>query len=301
MVVYDTAWFMKRIKEKRPNDYKDYIFKSPYINSHKYMKIEHLLCGNNYEVSPNAFLRGRGCPKCARNHITRTQMKTNEEFKKQLPNTIVAQEEYKGAFKKLKFYCKKCHNTFYKTPHDFLARKVCVYCTGNFRRDTESFKKELKSLSGSEYSLIGKYTSANEYITLRHNDCGNIYKVTPHNFRHGKRCPHCIMSHGERMVEKTLISLNIPYEVQKKFNDLVLSNPLSYDFYIPSSHLLIEYQGKQHYEPVTHFGGLDNFLIQEKRDARKRSYASNKGFRLLEIPYTIDKQLNINNLIKASL
>ena len=43
----------------------------------------------------------------------------------------------------------------------------------------------------------------------------------------------------------------------------------SLDIYIPSLKLAIEYQGRQHYEPVDFFGGKEGLVITQKRDKLK--------------------------------
>ena len=79
----------------------------------------------------------------------------------------------------------------------------------------------------------------------------------------------------------------IKYQSQKKFDTLLgLKNGhLSYDFYIESFNLLIEAQGIQHEKPIELFGGEEQFKIQQEHDRRKREYAENNGYRLLEIWY----------------
>ena len=47
----------------------------------------------------------------------------------------------------------------------------------------------------------------------------------------------------------------------------------SLDFYIPSLRTAIEYQGIQHYLPVTFFGGEDAFSHRQELDQRKSIYA----------------------------
>ena len=54
--------------------------------------------------------------------------------------------------------------------------------------------------------------------------------------------------------------------------------------------MLIEFQGKQHYEPVAQFGGKKQFIIQQEIDNRKRQIAQKAGYELLEISYK-DKSL----------
>ena len=61
---------------------------------------------------------------------------------------------------------------------------------------------------------------------------------------------------------------------------------LSYDFYIPSKKILIEYNGKQHYEFHKLFHkNYHDFLIQKHHDWLKRKFAKNNEYKLLIIPY----------------
>lgn len=66
---------------------------------------------------------------------------------------------------------------------------------------------------------------------------------------------------------------------------------LEVDFYIPQFKLAIEYQGRQHYEPVC-FGGcskekaIENFEKQIYRDNIKRNKLRRHGVKLIEICYT---------------
>lgn len=68
---------------------------------------------------------------------------------------------------------------------------------------------------------------------------------------------------------------------------------LSYDFYLPQYNLLIEFQGKQHEQPIEYFGGEEKFKTQQEHDKRKREYAKLHNINLLEIWH-----YDINNIEK---
>lgn len=48
----------------------------------------------------------------------------------------------------------------------------------------------------------------------------------------------------------------------------------------------IEYQGRQHYEPIEHFGGEEHFIHQKENDRRKKLLCVENGVTLIEWPYT---------------
>ena len=49
---------------------------------------------------------------------------------------------------------------------------------------------------------------------------------------------------------------------------------------------------------MEHFGGEEQFKIQQKHDKLKKEYAIKLEIPLLEIPYTIDKYEKISKILK---
>lgn len=64
---------------------------------------------------------------------------------------------------------------------------------------------------------------------------------------------------------------------------------LPYDFFFvyDSQVVLIEFDHRQHYEPVDFFGGESAFKRQRKHDSIKDMFAKRKGYILIRIPYTV--------------
>lgn len=61
----------------------------------------------------------------------------------------------------------------------------------------------------------------------------------------------------------------------------------SLDVYIPSLKTAIEYQGIQHYDPVSFFGGEDGLLSRQELDRKKKVLCEENGVRLIEWPYSL--------------
>ena len=61
------------------------------------------------------------------------------------------------------------------------------------------------------------------------------------------------------------------------------------DIFIPSKNTAIEYQGKQHYEPVEFFGGKKGYMSNQRRDDRKRRLCRSQGIKIVYWDY--DKPL----------
>lgn len=96
-------------------------------------------------------------------------------------------------------------------------------------------------------------------------------------------------SYGEIDIKIFLDEHNIEYEEEVSGTIINYSTNESLrvriDFYIPKCNMFIEYNGRQHYEPVEDFGGEPEFLRQQKRDMLVREMCISKGYLLIEIPY----------------
>lgn len=60
---------------------------------------------------------------------------------------------------------------------------------------------------------------------------------------------------------------------------------LSYDIYLTKKKIAIEYQGKQHFEPVEYFGGEISFQKQQERDLLKKQLSEQNNIKLIYINY----------------
>lgn len=126
--------------------------------------------------------------------------------------------------------------------------------------------------------------------------CGNIEIITDTELkREGKCvCSKCAnnISQGAKFIKNILDTNKIKYQMEYSFEDLKGDDKaLRFDFAILSSNnqpkILIEFQGKQHYEPIEYFGGKEKFDKQVKYDNKKRDYCRKNHYMLLEIPYTM--------------
>lgn len=266
----------------------EYIFLDPYVNTRTKLKVKHNKCNNVYEVKPNSFLTGYRCPYCSSKAT-----KTNTQFKKEVfdlvGNEYTFLDTYVNDGTKIKVRHNKCGKVYMVNPSNFIQGNRCPYCNIKAKTKTNiEFQQEVHDLVGNEYTFLEPYQGANTKIKVKHNICGQTYEVQPRAFLNGNRCPYCSSPKGELIISKILNNLNINYEYQKTFDDLKDNRLLSYDFFISSQNILIEYQGKQHYEPVDYFGGTDRFKLQQKHDKMKANYAKDNDYSLITVPYTED-------------
>ena len=175
----------------------------------------------------------------------------------------------------------------------------------------QASKRSLINLVGQRFGRLTVLERVENEITSSGNsvvmwrclcDCGEEIIVRSSALLHGytKSCG-CMKSHGEYYISTYLLSNSINFEKQKKFSDLlgVGGGNLSYDFYLPNHNMLIECQGEQHERPIEYFGGEEQFAIQQEHDRRKREYAKDNGYRLLEISYK--DYNNIENILTKAI
>lgn len=63
---------------------------------------------------------------------------------------------------------------------------------------------------------------------------------------------------------------------------------------------LIEYQGIQHYEAKSKFGGLSGLRKQQFNDMQKREYCKKHNITLVIIPYWDENCINYDYIINAA-
>ena len=146
--------------------------------------------------------------------------------------------------------------------------------------------------------IIGEYINSHTQIECKCLLCGHRWSTSPNNLISNKGCPNCNISKGEKRIKDFLEANNKKYIPQYKFKDCKNINKLSFDFYLPADNMCIEYDGIQHFESVSHFGGEENFNLTQLRDNIKTKYCQDNNIKLLRIPYwDFD---NIENILKQT-
>ena len=125
-----------------------------------------------------------------------------------------------------------------------------------------------------------------------------IFNTNAGNHIMGSGCPKCNESKGEIKVKHILEELKIPYIQQKTFDELKDIGLLKCDFYLPMHNSIIEFNGRQHYEPVSTWGGIKNFKEIKRRDQLKRDFCEKNSINLLEIHF---KEKQVKKNIKSFL
>ena len=282
--------------EKTHGDLYDYSL-SDYKNANTLVKI---ICKKHgvFEQNPYNHIKGSKCPKC----YLESKFKTNEQFK--IDSEKVHGDLYD--YSKTDYYknnitveiiC-RIHGSFFQQPSVHLSGGGCPKCADNNKRLILNDFKLISSKIHNNYYDYSKSTYFNNYtkteiICPEH---GSFFQI-PNFHLLGQGCPSCKKSIMENYISNILIDEEIKFERQKTFEDCKNINKLPFDFYLPELNICIEYNGKQHYEPIEYFGGDKTFEYIKNNDRIKKEYCENNNIQYLEISY-LEKNDYICNLIK---
>lgn len=257
-------------------------------------KIEVLCrCGNTYTTSFAKFKHSNKttCNECSKK--TRWNYSSVKKYIEENSKCKLLSDEYVNVDTKIKLMC-GCGNEFEVTFDKFRGsrnKNKCNDCSlkekGLGRRlDHSEFLEKFSACGDSNVEILSEYTLARNYIKCRCKMCGNIWESIANNLLRGNGCMRCRSSYGEKEVLSILNNNGVKCIQQKKYQGLrgVGGKPLSYDFYIPSKNLLVEYQGEFH-DGTANQQTEEEFKIQQEHDKRKREYAKNNNIRLTEIWY----------------
>lgn len=288
-----TQHFIEVLRTKKGGDY---TLVGTYTNMRTKTSFKHK-CGHIWETQPVTLMSATSCPVCA----NRAKSKTTAQFKAELLDLrsgeymLADGEEYKNQKTKLDIIHVTCGTHFKSSPSNILQQGICPNCKEPAGRDpktTDEFKRDLYANRGDEYVLVegSAYKGANEKVTICHSICGHTWDVRAAHILYRSGCPICQLSTKERFIYDYLTSTGVTFERSYTFPDCINRKNLLFDFAILDSNrelkMLIEYDGKQHFEPLGYLGGEAKFKKMCKNDQIKNDYCVKNSIPLLRIPYT---------------
>ena len=110
-------------------------------------------------------------------------------------------------------------------------------------------------------------------------------------------------SRAEIKIEEILREAGLNFKMEYIFPDLRSENgrPLRFDFVIFDDDglidFIIEYQGRQHYEASSKFGGQRGLYYQQHNDNKKRRFCALRDLNLIEIPYTDENLISYDYIM----
>lgn len=300
-----TEKFIERSKKCHGERY-DYS-QAVYISAHT--KVE-IICKEHgvFYQTPNFHTRSNaGCPKCALLQRSRKRALTKEQFieksiKLHGDKYNYSKAEYKNAFTDVIIICKQ-HGEFLQTANDHMnGNRGCRKCraenmsfkmkgkvpvnAGKNKSNIHDFIEKAHEIHNRSYdysrSIYLKNVTKLLITCLKHGD----FLQTPHDHLQGCGCPVCSLSKGELIIEKFLIDNCIEYHRQQGFPDLKSKSLLKFDFFLPKHNILIEHDGRQHFDHNRFFHvDKESFKYQKEKDQTKNQYCLENHIKLIRIPY----------------
>ena len=220
-------------------------------------------------------------------------------------NLTLLSTEYINAHTPLNYICNKHKDKgIQSVTFNNLKRSIknghnsCTYCSYEYRQDIQKkdfdeIKKFFKERHCTLISTENDYINAKSVLFYRcdhHPDI--VQKTTWMAFRVSGGCSLCLeksSSHGETIINNYLLDKNIKFNREYWFDDCKDILPLPFDFAIQDENNniigLCEFNGKQHYEAIEWFGGVEKFEKQKTHDEIKRNYCLKNNIPLLIISY----------------
>lgn len=168
------------------------------------------------------------------------------------------------------------------------------------KKTTKQFIREANEIHNFRYDYSKvEYVNNQTKVIIFCSIHGDFEQVSSSHLS-GAGCPHCSESRGEKKISKFLDLNEIEYVRQKKFDGCVgIRYKLPFDFYLPKYRTAIEFDGKQHYEPMEYFGGLEAYNRLKVNDKIKSDYCEDNYIELIRIRY--DQLDRVFDILKESL
>lgn len=183
------------------------------------------------------------------------------------------------------------HGEFWQTPKNHLKKCGCPKCsniknTEKQRSNTEEFIEKAKEIHGTKYDYSKvNYINAKTKVCIICPEHGEFWQI-PYNHLLMNGCPEC--SRGKiskeyilkRKLKEYFKNINIVSE--KRFKWL---SKQRIDIFFENYNIGVEYQGIQHFEPVSIFGGDKALKRQQKNDIKKNKLCEKNGVKIFYFTY----------------
>jgi very-short-patch-repair endonuclease len=239
--------------------------------------------------------RAGGCPKCREELVRLSLSLSTDKFIRRAKEVHGDRYHYHlvhctGTLNRVVIVCPQ-HGPFRMKACRHLQGRGCKKCAfkriGSERRlSFWDFVERVIKVHGTnhyEYELKD-FVNLHSKIPIHCPQHGQFIQSVASHLK-GAGCPSCIQSLGEKRVREVLQMLDAEFIEQARFADCCDQRQLPFDFYVPSQRLLIEFDGRQHYDNSELWGGEKRLAETQRRDAIKTRFAGKGNYRLLRIPY----------------
>lgn len=234
--------------------------------------------GHEWLAPFSSIRKGKGCPYCAR-----CAPKTEQDYHDlaQAKGFKWIGKLPKSTGRKTKWQCSKGHK--WVAHYNSLQQgSGCPYCVGA-GNNIQKTKQDYQALAKDRgFKWIGGLPKRVKDKTGWQCQNGHKWNSNYNNISNGNGCPDCYTYKGPERIKEVLRAMGIVYETEKRFAACKHKRSLPFDFFIPAAKLLIEHQGRQHFEPAFGDSALSDL---QRNDKIKADWAVQSPYTLLCINY----------------
>lgn len=280
--------FIKAVAEKKGK------ILGKFINKSKKVKVE-CHCGNIWDANAGDVIRGHWCLWCADKSPEKAKERFMEAVKKR-------NGKIHGEFISTKTYitveCEKGH-VWETKPNYVSTGNWCIICSGNSKEEAE--KRLIEKVEQRDGEILSPYVNGRTKMKFKCRN-GHEFDLAPMAILSvlDNWCRFCRESKGENYTNQHLINLELSFKrehpvkigkYEKYFDFLV--------FLENGEKLLIEFDGKQHFESIPYYDKDRPLSYRRLLDEQKTQWAVDNNHHLLRISYRDIK--NIEKIIDSTI
>jgi hypothetical protein len=299
-------------------------FKIIHGNRYDYSKVIYINVRTKVEIicpkhgswfqTPSDHFCGNGCMKCRNENLKELKYDLSTLIRKSISKfgdkyNYSLIKEYKGITEPILLICNKHKYKFTTTFSLHISSKgggcrKCHYETNKSKlsSNTSEFIEKAKKIHGCKFDYTKvKYINNYTKVIIRCNVHGDFEQTPIGHVINKQGCPGCKESKGEKAIRVYLENNNIKFIPQYSYDNCRYINKLFFDFYIPELNMLIEFDGKQHFEPIEwlYDQAESYFQLQIQKDQIKDRYCLDNNIKLVRISYKDIRK--INKILKENL
>lgn len=270
-------------------------------------KIQYICPQHGTRITPlSSVLHGKGCWKCGRATALAKKNKTTlaqrqASYKQRLKQvaedtgyTIVTPaSDITNNITYITYIC-PLHGQHSMRLANLLSGKRCPDCQQDKARNRYQLSQQeviqrIQSCGGKLVNPEVYINQSTRNLNVLCPECGNIFTTSLVLFtQHGGQvCDHCSSNEslGERRIRHWLEDHGIDFKQEHWFSDCRDIKPLPFDFYLPNYNMIIEFDGRQHFEEYSSGFFHDSLKTTQKHDEIKNQYCANHNIKIIRIPY----------------
>lgn len=267
-------------------------------------------CYGEFDVKINSFFRWDKnrdinvykCINCYRKNISDFSLESRRDYIYDKIKKICGKYNYElisnisdicNVNSIIKYKCYK-HGIKERRAHLFVyGEHECPDCKNENSKLSPERIKQLINERGSEVLNWNEYVNTiTSNLKIKCCNCNNIFETSFNSFYYTRNkfaqcCPDCSKkySSGEIKIKHFLEKMKINYIPQYRFEDCKDKNTLPFDFYLPDYNAIIEFDGEQHYSPISFGNNESNYEYIKLHDEYKNKYCQENNILLIRIPY----------------